>query len=124
MANFAHISNGVVDRVIVAEQDFINSGAVGSASEWIQTSYNTRGGVYYLPNSHTPSPDQGPALRKNYAGNGYSYDYVLDAFIPPKPYDSWTLNGFSCLWEPPVAYPDDGQLYVWDEDTTTWIEAV
>jgi hypothetical protein len=124
MANFAHISNGIVDRVIVAEQDFINSGAVGSSSEWVQTSYNTRGGIYYLPNSHTPSPDQSKALRKNYAGIGYSYDQVLDAFSPPKLYDSWTLNSSSCVWEPPVAYPEDGKSYAWDEDAADWIEAV
>ena len=59
-------------------------------------------------------------LEKNYAGIGYTYDESRDAFIPPKPYDSWTLNETSCLWEAPVAYPDDGQQYSWNEETTTW----
>ena len=122
MANFAHISNGIVDKVIVAEQDVINSGAFGSASEWIQTSYNTRGGVYYEPNSNTPALDQTKALRKNYAGIGYSYDSVRDAFIPPKPYNSWTLNESSCAWEPPVPCPADGSVYRWDETTANWVQ--
>jgi hypothetical protein len=122
MANFAHILNGIVDKVIVAEQDVINSGAFGSASEWIQTSYNTRGGVYYEPNSNTPALDQTKALRKNYAGIGYSYDSVRDAFIPPKVYNSWTLNESSCAWEPPVPYPADGSVYRWDETTANWVQ--
>ena len=122
MANFAHISNGIVDNVIVVEQDVINSGAFGSASEWIQTSYNTRGGVYYEPNSNTPALDQTKALRKNYAGLGYSYDSVRDAFISPKPYNSWTLNELSCVWEPPVPRPADGSAYRWDEPTANWVQ--
>jgi hypothetical protein len=122
MANFAHISNGIVDNVIVVEQDVINSGAFGSASEWIQTSYNTRGGVYYEPNSNTPALDQTKALRKNYAGLGYSYDSVRDAFISPKPYTSWTLNELSCVWEPPVPRPVDGSAYRWDEATANWVQ--
>lgn len=78
-----------------------------------RTSYNTVGGV------HTGG---GTPFRKNYAGIGYTYDAVRDAFIPPKPYPSWILNEQTCLWEPPVAMPDDGKLYQWDEDTTNWVE--
>jgi hypothetical protein len=61
-------------------------------------------------------------LRKNYAGIGYTYDAGRDAFIPPKPYASWVLNETTCLWDAPVAYPDDGKRYSWDEATTSWVE--
>jgi hypothetical protein len=124
MSHYAHITNGIVDQIIVAEQDFIDSGAVGSASEWVQTSYNTRGGVHYQPDSNTPSADQSKALRKNYAGIGYTYDATRDAFIPPQPYASWTLDDASCLWNAPVAMPADGKPYYWDEATTSWKEIV
>jgi len=121
MSHFAEINNdGIVQQVIVAEQDFIDSGAVGDASDWIQTSYNTRGGTHYAPNSNTP--DGGVALRKNYAGKGYTYDSTRDAFYTVKPYASWTLNEETCVWEAPVAYPDDGKRYSWDEDITNWVE--
>lgn len=115
MAHFAQINetNEVV-QVIVAEQDFINSGAVGDPTKWIQTSYNTQGGI------HTQG---GTPLRKNYAGIGYTYDVVRDAFIPPQPYPSWILDEDSCLWEAPVAYPDDEQIYRWDEDIINWVLA-
>ena len=83
-----------------------------------RTSYNTRGGVHYT--NGEPSDDQSQAFRKNYAGIGYTYDETRDAFIPPKPFDSWTLNEDSCLWEAPVAYPEDGQQYTWNEETTSW----
>ena len=76
-----------------------------------RTSYNTQGGVH---------SSGGTPYRKNYAGIGYTYDYARDAFIPPKPFDSWTLNENSCLWEAPVAYPDDGQMYTWNEESGTW----
>ena len=85
-----------------------------------RTSYNTRGGVHYDPVTNEPSADQSKAFRKNYAGVGYTYDESRDAFIPPKPFDSWTLNEDSCLWEAPVAMPDDGQKYSWNEETTSW----
>lgn len=78
-----------------------------------RTSYNTQGGVHQ--NGETP-------FRKNYAGVGYTYDPVKDAFYSPQPYESWTLNEESCLWEAPVAYPDDGNSYLWDEETQNWIE--
>ena len=121
MSHFAEIDkDGVVQRVIVAEQDFINSGKVGDPNNWIQTSYNTRGGVHYAPNSS--EPDGGIALRKNYAGKGYTYDKIRDAFIFPKPYPSWILDEDTCQWDAPTPMPDDGKRYNWDEDTTSWKE--
>jgi hypothetical protein len=114
MSHFAEIgSDNVVIRVIVAEQEFINSGAVGHPSRWKQTSYNTLGGVHLK--GDVP-------IRKNYAGVGYTYDSARDAFIPPKPYESWLLNEETCLWEPPVQKPDDDKFYNWDEETLSWIE--
>ena len=119
--HFAEInSDQIVQRVIVAEQSFIDSGLVGDSDTWVQTSYNTRGGVHYAPNSQTP--DGGVALRKNHAGIGYTYDATRDAFIAPQPYPSWTLDDDTCLWNAPVAYPDDGQMYGWDEENTQWKE--
>jgi len=118
MAHFAKVVNGVVDQVIVAEPEFFDTFVDSSPGEWIQTSYNTRGGVHYNP--ETGEPDGGVALRKNYAGVGFTYDRDKDAFIPPQPYPSWTLNEESCLWSAPVAYPEDGQLYRWNEETTSW----
>lgn len=111
MSHFAKVQNGIVTRVIVAEQDFINS--LSDSASWIQTSYNTRGGVH---------ADGGTPLRKNYAGVGYSYDSGRDAFIPQKPYASWLLNESSCLWEAPTPRPNDGKAYVWDEQSLSWNE--
>ena len=118
MAHYAKVLNKVVQRVIVAEADFFNTFVDDSPGEWIQTSYNTRGGVHYQPNSDTPSDDQSKALRKNYAGVGYHYDGT--GFYAPQPYNSWTLNTTSYLWEAPVAYPDDGQAYKWNETDQQW----
>lgn len=87
-----------------------------------RTSYNTRGGVHYNPETNEPSADQSKAFRKNYAGLGYTYDAGRDAFIPPKPYNSWVLNETTCLWDAPVAMPTDGKRYSWDEATTSWVE--
>jgi hypothetical protein len=95
----------------------------GEPSLWIQTSYNTRNGVHYMPDSHTPSADQSKALRKNYAGLGYSYDTQRDAFIPPKPYQSWLLDENTCQWQAPVPYPTDNRKYIWDEPTVNWVVA-
>ena len=104
MSHFAEVDNdGVVLRVIVAEQDFINSGAVGDSFRWIQTSYNHN-------------------FRKNFAGKGFTYDKVRDAFIPPHLFPSWTLVEDTCQWNAPTPYPDDGKEYNWDEDTTSWKE--
>ena len=117
--HFAEIDeNNIVKRVIVAEQDFIDSGAVGDSSNWIQTSYNTRGGVHYTPNSD--EPDGGIALRKNYAGVGYTYDSDKDAFYQPQPYPSWLLNEDSCQWKSPIPHPDDGSNYNWNEENQSW----
>lgn len=102
MSHFAQIDeNNVVLQVIVAEQPFIDSGALGDSRRWIQTSYNSR-------------------IRKNYAGIGFTYDPVRDAFIPPKPFNSWVLNEEKCQWESPVPYPSGDDTYVWDEATTNW----
>ena len=120
MSHFAEVQDGIVQNVIVAEQDFIDSGAVGDSSNWIQTSYNTRGGVHYSPNSN--EPDSGIALRKNYAGVGYIYDSTRNAFYAPQPYPSWLLDDETCKWNAPVPMPDDGKMYYWDEPTTNWVE--
>lgn len=114
MTHFAKVNNGVVVQVIVAEPEFFDTFVDSSPGEWIQTSYNTRGGVHV--NGGTP-------LRKNYAGIGYTYDTQRDAFIPPKPFASWVLNDNTCLWDAPVPHPNDGKRYVWDEQTTNWVEA-
>lgn len=111
MSHFARVENGIVTQVIVAEQNFINSGYVGDPSQWIQTSYNTYGGRH---------PEDRP-LRKNYAGIGYTYDAQRDAFIPPKPFESWILNEETCLWYAPVTMADDGNLYEWNEETQNWV---
>jgi len=121
MGHYAKVQNGIVSQVIVAETEFFDTFVDSSPGQWIQTSYNTRGGIHYQPNSNTPSDDQTKALRKNYAGIGYAYDAARDAFIPPQPFTSWTLNETSCLWEAPIAYPDDGNMYTWDETTTSWV---
>ena len=124
MGHFAKVSNGIVTKVIVAEQDFFNNFVDDSAGQWIQTSYNTRGGVHYQPNTNEPSEDQSKALRKNYAGIGYSYDSTRDAFIPPKPFNSWTLNEDTCLWDSPVPYPTDDKFYKWNEEILNWEEVI
>lgn len=123
MAHFAKIKDGIVTEVIVASQETIDSGLFGDPSSWLKTSYNTRGGVYYVPNSYPPvaDPDQSKAFRKNYAGIGFKYDAELDAFIPPQPYPSWILNTTTGLWNAPTPRPNDGKFYVWDEATVSWI---
>jgi len=115
MAHYAKVKDGVVTQVIVAEADFFDTLVDSEPGEWIQTSYNTYGGVHI--NGGTP-------LRKNYAGIGFTYDSEKDAFIPPQPFASWTLNDDTCLWESPVAMPDDGNSYGWDEDSQTWIQTI
>jgi len=119
MSHFAKVINGIVETVHVADQAYIDDGKLGDPNNWVQTSYNTRGGVHYAPNSH--EPDGGVALRKNYAGKGYIYDAVRDAFIPPKPFSSWLLNEDTCQWDAPTPIPDDGKVCDWDEDTTSWV---
>ena len=112
MAHFAKVIHGVVTEVLVIEQDVINTGLFGDPSLWVQTSYNTHGGQH----------PEGRPLRKNYAGIGHTYDAERDAFIPPQPFPSWTLNEDTCLWDAPTAKPDDGKLYRWDEATLAWVE--
>ena len=111
MAHFAKVVDGIVTKVIVADQDFIDNHFDGERGEWIQTSYNTEGDVHKL--GETP-------LRKNYAGIGFVYDATRDAFYPPQPYPSWTLNEKTCLWEAPVDYPDDKKYYYWNEEKKSW----
>ena len=120
MAHYAKVKDGVVTQVIVAEAEFFDTFVDNEPGDWIQTSYNTRGGVHYQPDSNTPSTDQSKALRANYAGVGYTYDADKDAFIPPQPYVSWTLNETTCLWEAPVEYPDDGFVHEWNEESGVW----
>ena len=106
MAHFAKLDkNNIVENVIVAEQDFINSGQVGDSFLWVQTSYNGN-------------------FRKNYAGVGYTYDKTRDAFIPPKPYPSWVLDEATCLWNAPTPMPTDGKVHSWNEERLTWDEVV
>jgi hypothetical protein len=111
MAHFAKVENGLVTQVIVAEQDFIDSGAVGTG--WIQTSYNTHGGQH----------PEGRPLRGNYAGIGYTYDSVNDVFYAPQPYPSWVISAPTWIWQAPVAYPEDGNAYKWDEASISWKES-
>jgi hypothetical protein len=99
MAHFAkvNLNTKLVEQVVVAEQEWIDK----QPGAWIQTSYNG-------------------SIRKNYAGIGYTYDFVRDAFYAPQPYPSWTLNEDTCQWESPIAHPNDGQLYTWDEENNNW----
>ena len=109
----------IVAQVIVATADVMDL-IKKEGETWIKTSYNTRGGIHYKPNTDIPSEDQSKALRKNFAGVGSVYDEERDAFMPRKPFDSWSLNEDTCLWEPPVAYPEDGKKYLWNEETLNW----
>lgn len=113
MPHFAKIENKIVTQVIVATPSFINT--LSDFDSWIQTSYNTLGGIHKLG---------GTPLRKNYAGVGYTYDSAKDAFIPPKEYNSWVLNEETCLWEPPIEYPNDEKIYKWNEEITNWEEVI
>ena len=108
MSHFAKVENGLVTQVIVAEQDVIDSKIFGEG--WIQTSFNTHGGQH----------PEGRPLRKNYAGIGYYYNAVRDAFIPPQPFPSWSLNEETCLWDAPIPCPDDGNKYLWNEELKQW----
>ena len=121
MAHFAKIGKGSkVEEVLVVSNDvatteqagvdFLNN-LYGTNDIWKQTSYNTRGGVHLT---------DGTPFRKNFAGVGFKYDQTRDAFIEPKPYNSWILNETTCQWEAPVVKPDDGQQYTWNETNQTW----
>jgi hypothetical protein len=124
MGHFAKVVDGKVTQVIVAEKEFFDSFVDTSPGTWLRTSYNMRGGVHYEPDSNTPKADQSQALRKNYAGIGYTYDAQRDAFIPPQPYASWILDEQTCLWGAPTPMPTDGKPYRWDESTLAWVEIV
>jgi len=120
MANYAKVLNGKVVQVIVAEPEFFDTFIDSSPGEWIKTSYNTRGGVHYEPNSDTP--DNGIALRGNFAGIGYVYDRQNDVFYAPQPFPSWTLNTSTWTWESPIPYPTDKtEICVWDETVKNWV---
>jgi len=121
MAHFAKLGVGnIIERVAVVSNDvatteqagvdFLNN-LYGSRDVWKQTSYNTFAGEHKLG---------GTPFRKNYAGVGYTYDQTRDAFIPPKPFASWTLNETTCQWEAPVALPDTENSYNWNEETQQW----
>jgi len=113
MSHFAQINeDGIVTRVLVVEQETIDAGFLGDPTTFIQTSYNTIGGQHLLG---------GTPLRKNYAGIGFIYDRGRDAFYEPRPFPSWTLNEDTCLWEPPVPAPSDGNRYEWVEPLLSWI---
>jgi hypothetical protein len=123
MSHFAKVCDGVVLNVIVAEPEFFEGFVDTIPGDYIQCSYNTRGGIHYQPNSNNPSEDQSKALRKNFPSKGWSYNSTLDAFIPPKPYPSWELNEETCLWEAPTAQPVvNGKEFRWNEATTSWVE--
>ena len=106
-----------VEQVIVADAEFISQ----QPGKWVQTSYNTKGNVHYGPDG---LPDGGTPVRGNYAGIGYTYDIVADVFYGPSPYPSWVLNTTTWIWEAPVAKPEDGKEYMWDETTVSWVELV
>lgn len=116
MSHFAKLdNNNIVECVTVGRQEDDGKEAELSArtgDRYVQTSYNTYGGVHLLG---------GTPLRKNYAGIGFTYDETRDAFIPPKPFESWVLNENTCLWDAPVARPNDGKRYRWNEDALAWV---
>lgn len=112
MSHFAKVIDGIVTEVLVIEQDVIDTGLFGDPALFVQTSYNTYGGQH----------PEGRPLRKNYAGIGYTYDSARDAFISPQPYPSWVLDEETCIWNAPVAYPNDQKPYIWDEGSLTWVE--
>ena len=113
MAHYAQIEDGIVIKVIVADTKEWCEANLGGT--WVQTSYNTRGGVHYGADG---KPDNGVALNFNYAGIGFTWDGT--GFAAPQPYPSWTLNKETYLWNAPVAMPTDDRHYVWDEPTTSW----
>ena len=128
MSHFAKLdANNIVMFVTVGRQEDDGKEdelTARTGDVYKQTSYNTYGGIHYDPDTRNPSADQTKAFRKNYAGIGFTYDSVRDAFIPPKPYESWLLNETTCLWDAPVPYPTGEQIYTWNEQTQQWEEIV
>lgn len=121
MAHFAKVLNGIVQQVIVAEPEFFSTFVDSSPGMWLQTSYNTHGGVHYGPDGQ---PDGGVALRANYAGVGFTYNQQEDVFYAPQPYPSWTISAPDWIWKAPVPIPEDGKLYTWDESALNWVELI
>ena len=123
MAHYAKVVDGKVTQVIVAEAEFFQTFVDSSPGTWLQTSYNTRGGVHYGADGQ---PDNGVAFRGNYAGVGFTYDSVHDVFYPPQPYPSWTISAPHWTWTAPVAMPSDAgtgtppKQYTWNESTRAW----
>jgi hypothetical protein len=137
MSHFAKVVNGIVEQVIVAEQDVINSGLFGDPKQWVQTSYNTRGGKHYNPQTGVEDTTTTPALRGNYAGIGHTYDATNDVFYAPRPTDrngvicnSFTISAPTWQWVNPVPMPSDAgkgtppKQYAWDEPTKSWVVVV
>lgn len=135
MAHYAKVLDGIVTQVIVVESDFLDTFVDSSPGEWIQCSFNVQSGIYYVEDesgSRNPAENQEEYInddyperkRKNFPGIGFTYDKQIDAFIPPKPYESWVLNTSMCEWFPPTEEPNDGKDYVWDESTTSWKEFI
>ena len=127
MAYYAELdkNNKVVAVKTATDEDSFHGEyilSITTGKRHVRTSYNTRGGQHFDPNTATLSQDQSKAFRMNAAGLGYTYDQERDAFIPPQPYESWTLNEQTCLWEAPVAMPTDGKMYRWDENSGSWLE--
>jgi hypothetical protein len=126
MPHFAKLDqNNIVVFVTVGRDEDEEKEAELSARTgdvYKRTSYNTRGGIHYDPNTGQPSTNQSKAFRKNYAGIGFTYDEFRDAFIPPKPFSSWILNEQTCLWGSPVPMPNDGKIYKWNENNLSWLE--
>lgn len=136
MAHYAKVSNNnIVEQVVVvSNKDTLDENGneneilgiqflkklLGLDTNWLKTSYNTKGGIYRDSITNEPLEDQSKAFRKNYAQIGYIYDEQRDAFIPPKPYPSWVLDEFSCLWQPPIPRPQQGFKYKWNEETQSW----
>ena len=111
MAHYAKVVNNIVTQVIVAEPEFFDTFVDSSPGVWLQTSYNTLAGQHLTG---------GTPLRFNFAGVGFTYDSIKDAFIPQQPYPSWILNEETCIWQPPITYPDDGADYQWNEEAQQW----
>ena len=126
MGHYAKVINGLVVEVNVATQDWVDAQPKVWYIDWVETSYNIYGGVYYDTNTRQPVANQSiiqetaGRQRKNYAGIGWNYDKERDAFIPPKPFMSWTLNEDICLWEAPIPYPSDNKEYLWNESAQEW----
>lgn len=125
MSHYAQVIDNIVEQVIVAEQDFIDSGAVGDPTKWIQCSYNTRNNIHY--DSETTLPDGGIPLRGNYPSIGWLYDSQKDIFYIRQPYPSWIFNEITLSWDSPIPSPPENKanpnlMWVWNEASLSWVE--